>query len=91
MAIPLIVVPVLVIAAAACPTPLPVKAVVTAGVEPPSVETDFRLAQLRALAKHAGRVAAHPPYGFYLGEVAYSISVTIGNETHDVCLGPINI
>ena len=91
MAIPVLVVPLLVIAAAACPKLPPVKALVVAGVERLSVETDFRLAQLRTLAKQTDRVGAHPPYGFYIGSVAYSISVTIGNESHDVCLGPINI
>ena len=90
MAIPVIIVPLLVIAAAACPRP-PVKALVMAGVEPLSVETDFQLAQLRVLAKQANRVEVHPPYGFYIGSVAYSISVSIVNEAHDVCLGTVNI
>jgi hypothetical protein len=91
MAIAVIVLPLLAIAAAACPQPPPVKALVMAGVEPLSVETDFGLAQLRALAKQENRVELHPPYGFYLGGVADAITVTIGNDAHDVCLGPINI
>jgi len=90
MPIPVIAVPLLIVAAA-CSRPPPVKALVIAGVEPLSIETDFRLGQLRALAKQANRVELHPPYGFYIGGVAYSISVTIGNEAHDVCVGPINI
>ena len=44
MAVPTVVVPLLAIAAAACPQPPPVKALVIAGAEPLSVETDLRLA-----------------------------------------------
>ena len=91
MTVPIIVLPLLAIAAAACPRPPPLKALVMAGAEPVSVQTDFGLAQLRMLAKQANRVELHPPYGFYIGGVAYAISVTIGNEAHDVCAGPINI
>lgn len=91
MTVPILVLPLLAIAAAACPRPPPVKALVMAGAEPVSVQTDFGLAQLRTLAKQANRVELHPPYGFYIGGVAYAISVTIGNEAHDVCVGPVNI
>ncbi|MDQ2763049.1 MAG: hypothetical protein M3Y22_06025 [Pseudomonadota bacterium] len=91
MAIPVIVLPFLAIAAAACPKPPPIKALVTASEESLSVATDFHLPELRKLAQQAGRAAAHPPYGFYLGSVAYTIVVDIDNEAHDVCLGPIDI
>jgi hypothetical protein len=91
MAIPVIALPLLVIAAAACPRPPPVKALVMAGMDPLSVSTDFSLAKLRELAKQANRAAAHPAYGFYLGAVADAIEVDIGNDAHDACLGPIDI
>jgi hypothetical protein len=91
MAVPAIVLPLLVIAAAACPRAPPVRTLVIAGKDPVSVATDLTLAEIRELAKQANRVAAHSPYGFYLGGVAVAIEVDIGNETHDACLGPIDI
>jgi hypothetical protein len=80
MPISVIALPLLVIAAAACPRPPPVKAFVVAGIDPLWVATDFNLATLRELADQANRGAAHPLYGFYRGDVADAIEVDIGND-----------
>lgn len=90
MPISVIALPLLVIAAA-CSRPPPVKAFVVAGIDPLSIATDLSLAELRELADQANRGAAHPPYGFYRGDVADAIKVDIGNDAYDACLGPIVI
>jgi len=91
MAIPIIAAPLLAIAAAACPRPPPVKVLVMAGIGPLSVETDYRLDQLRALARQAHSGGAHPPYGAYVDAAAYAIRVAIGNDAQDACRGPLDI
>jgi hypothetical protein len=91
MTFPTIILPLLFIGAAACPKPPLVEVHVTADLEPLSVATDFHLPELRKLAEQAGGEGAHPPYGFYLGSIASTISVGIDNEAQGICLGPIDI
>jgi hypothetical protein len=75
----------------ACSTQPSIKAVVVAGVDPIAISSDLSLASITQLSKQSNRVGKHPPYGFYLGGVAYKIFVDIGNDADDVCKGPVNI
>ncbi len=67
------------------------KAIVDAGIDPVTETSDLSLAALTQLSKQSHRVGNHPPYGFYLGAVAYKIFVDISNDGGDLCKGPVNI
>ena len=53
--------------------------------------TNLDLAQLRAMSESMRRQGKHPPFGFYGGIVVDKTQVTIGNDRHDVCAGPVVI
>ncbi len=80
-----------VVMAAACAAQPPTNAFVVAGIDPPTIGSDFTLAQLRKLGEASQRIGKHRPYGFYIGSVAYGITADIHNAHHDLCEGPVDI
>ena len=67
------------------------KALVVAGIGPLVISTDLDAAQLAQMSRKADQVGKHPPYGFYLGAVAYEIAVDVGGDSQDLCKKPIII
>ena len=74
-----------------CAQPPPIKVNVAGRVEEVEVATNLDLAQLRAMSESMRRQGKHPPFGFYGGIVVDKTQVTIGNDRHDVCAGPVVI
>ena len=91
MLIPPAALPPLPMAAVACSAQPSAKALVVAGIGPLVISTDLDAAQLTQMNKKADQAGKHPPYGFYIGAVAYDIAVDVGGDSHDLCKEPIVI
>jgi len=76
---------------AACATPPHSKVLVLGGVDAWDIHPTVDMAQLDRMAKESGADRAHRAYGFYSSDIAYAVTVDIGNPAQDACQGPVAI
>lgn len=74
-----------------CPASPLTTARVIAEVEEVMIGSDYSLAELRQLSQQSGRVPRHTPLGFYAADTRDLTTIAVGNESNDVCLGPVKV